>query len=134
MASGYPSSGPASLGLGGLGSGGTHGPNNRISIELDGLPQFLVRFKQYKAGVLMAEPHVRDSIHVRKAGDGAEVYVNRGGVRDEVPAYLEFGTYKMAARPFLKPAGRAVIEAYGVKKAARQMGGLLKPRGLLFEG
>ena len=130
MASGYPSSGPASLGLGGLGSGGTHGPNNRISIELDGLPQFLARFKQYKAGVLMAgpgismavagdiaevardwapfdpentsEPHVRDSIHVRKAGDGAEVYVNRGGVRDEVPAYLEFGTYKMAARPFLK--------------------------------
>lgn len=148
--------------MGGFGSGGTRGAGNRISIELDGLARLAAKFKQVGAGVTIAgsaismavaddiadvakdlapfdpdnttEPHVRDSIRTRRAGTGAEVFVNRGGVRDEVPAYLEFGTYKMAARPFLKPAARLVMEAYGVKKAARQVGGLLKPRGILFEG
>ena len=159
---GYPSSGPSSLGKGGFGSPGTHGAGNTISVSLEGLAKFKARFKQLKAGVALGgggiatavaadiaetakdlapfdpenttEPHVRDSIHVRRKGTGAEVFVNRGGVRDEVPAYLEFGTINMAARPFLVPAARMVIEAHGLKAASRKIGGLLSPRGIFYEG
>ena len=158
----YPDSGPSSTGLGGFGTKGSRGARNSISVSLEGLDKFRAKFKTYYAGVTMAgpslarefaediaetardlapfdpenttEPHVRDSIHVRSAGTGAEVFVNRGGVRDEVPAYLEFGTFQMAARPFLAPAARMVVEAHGANAAARRIGGLLSPRGIRFEG
>jgi len=147
-------SGPADIN-GARGSG--------LTVELEGLAALKARFKVFKAGIVVAglqalpravaediaevakdfapfdpdnggEPHVRDNINVRSIKAGAEVFVNRGGVRDEVPAYLEFGTYRMAARPFLKSAGRMVFEAGGVKKASRRVGGLLSPRGIRFEG
>lgn len=159
---GYPTSGAASTGIGGFGSGGTHGAGNIITMEFLGMAKLMAKFKQYKAGVVIGgaliahevaediaaaaedfapfdpenstEPHVRDSIHTRRRGKGAEVFVNRGGVRDEVPAYLEFGTYKMAARPFLKPAAELVINSYGLKRASRKVGGLLGPTGIRHTG
>lgn len=132
-----------------------------VTVEVLGENKLAANFKRYKAGVLIAgpsiagnlakniaevaadlapfdpenttEPHVRDNIKVRRAGDGAEVFVNRGGVRDEVPAYLEFGTYKMAPRPFLHPALNLTLSAFGVQRAARMTGGLLSPkRGGIF--
>ena len=158
----YPSSGPSSKGLGGFGTSGSRSGSQGITVELADVAQFKARFKKYKAGVTLAgsaltrafaedvaetardlapfdpdnttEPHVRDNIHVRSSGQASEVYVNRGGVRDEVPAYLEFGTFKMAARPFLFPAGRMVLESHGLKTAHRRIGGLLAPRGIRFEG
>ena len=158
----YPTSGPSSTGLGGFGTQGSRAGSKGITVQLEGMAAFKARFKKLKAGVTMAgpalarefaediaetardlapfdpdnttEPHVRDNVHVRSKGMGAEVYVNRGGVRDEVPAYLEFGTYKMAARPFLAPAGRMVVETHGAKRASRRIGGLLSPRGIRFEG
>ena len=158
----YPATGPSSQGLGGFGTAGSRAGSQGITVRLDGMEKFLAKFKTYKAGVTLAgpalasefardiaetakdlapfdpdnttEPHVRDNIHVRRKGTGAEVYVNRGGVRDEVPAYLEFGTFKMAARPFLSPAARMVVEAHGARTASRRIGGLLSPRGIRFEG
>lgn len=135
----------------------------KLDIKLEGVAALKAKFKVLKAGIAVSgmqalpmaiaddiaeaardlapfdpdnttEPHVRDSIHVRPIPGGAEVFVNRGGVRDEVPAYLELGTYKMAARPFLSPAGRLVFEAGGIKAATRRVGGLMSPRGIRFEG
>lgn len=133
-----------------------------VTLEIIGENKLAANFKKYRAGVLMAgpsiagavadnvaevakdlapfdpentaEPHVRDNIEVRASGStGAEVFVNRGGVRDEVPAYLEFGTYKMAPRPFLHPALNLVLSSLGVQRAARMTGGLLSPkRGGIF--
>ena len=155
----YPSSGPSSRGKGGFGTPGTHGAGNVISVEVKGMKKLLARFKQYKAGVVVGggvlarevaediaehardgapfdpdnttEPHVRDNVYVRQRGPrAAEVFVNRGGVRDEVPAYLEFGTFKMAARPFLGPAADQVMAANGLAAASRRIGGLLSPKGI----
>jgi len=132
-----------------------------VSIEVIGGQKLKSNFKKYKKGVLIAgptiagavakniaevakdlapfdpentsEPHVRDNIHIRKIATGAEVFVNRGGTRDDVPAYLEFGTYKMAPRPFLHPALNLVLTTFGVQRGARKVGGLLSPkRGGIF--
>lgn len=139
------------------------GRGQKLTVTLEGMAALRARFKIFKAGIAVTgtqalpyaicediaeaaedlapfdptnttEPHVRDNINVRSIPGGAEVYVNRGGVRDEVPAYLELGTYKMAARPFLKPAGRMVFESGGIRRASRGVGGLLSPRGIRFEG
>lgn len=132
-----------------------------VTVEVMGLTKLKSNFLKYQKGVLIAgpviagkvaeniaevakdlapfdpenttEPHVRDNINIRKKGMGAEVFVNRGGVRDDVPAYLEFGTYKMAPEPFLHPALNLVLTTFGVQRAARQVGGLLSPkRGGIF--
>jgi len=133
-----------------------------VTVEVIGLTKLKSNFLKYQKGVLIAgpaianavaeniaevaedlapfdpdnttEPHVRDNIKVRKAGaTGSEVFVNRGGVRDDVPAYLEFGTYKMAPEPFLHPSLNLVLTTFGVEKAVAQVGGLLSPkRGGIF--
>lgn len=58
-----------------------------------------------------------------------QVIATRGGERDIVPALLELGTWKMAPRPFMKPAGRMVIAAHGVGLVVREMNGLIKHEG-----
>lgn len=127
-----------------------------VTVEVMGMTKLKSNFRKYQKGVLIAgpaiagkvaqniaevaedlapfdpenttEPHVRDNINVRRKGTGAEVFVNRGGVRDDVPAYLEFGTYKMAPEPFLHPALNLVLTTFGVQRAAREVGGLLSPK------
>lgn len=121
-----------------------------LTAELKGMGKLRARFKVFGAGLqysatalprevaediaevareLVAKDTGRTSMNVRVRArrGGAVVVVTRGGVRDEVPAYLEFGTHKMAARPFLKPAADLVVNAAGLKRAIRATGGLLEP-------
>lgn len=67
----------------------------------------------------------RDYIRVEQRGTTTYVVSDRGGVRDEVPIYLEIGTHKMAARPFMKPASDLVMASGGLLRAQVAIGGLL---------
>lgn len=49
---------------------------------------------------------LRSSIGVSQSGNGAEVYAG-----EDYAIYVEFGTYKTAAQPFLMPALSAAEEA-----------------------
>lgn len=71
------------------------------------------------------EHKVEKSIRAEKRGDGWAVVADRGGERDAVAIYLEIGTHKMAARPYLVPASRLVLASGGMYKAIKQAGGLL---------
>ena len=134
----------------------TRGAGNSIEIEVVGLKKLRGKFKQYQAGLEaradnLAEGVVDDIVEVAKdlvATDTGKtkdsirkdvrdgdlvVLVDRFGDRPEVPIYLELGTYNMAARPFLKPAGDIVMSSHGLQAKVLQMGGLLGPmRGLGF--
>lgn len=140
-------------GLGGFGSAGASangGRGSMLTAELKGMGRLRARFKvfgagiQYSAGALPREiaediaeiarelvavdtGRTSQNVRVRGSRGRAVVSVTRGGQRDEVPAYLEFGTHKMAARPFLRPAGQMATSAAGLTKAVRQVGGLLEP-------
>jgi sensor histidine kinase regulating citrate/malate metabolism len=108
------------------------------------------RFKQHQAGLLVQVDAIaeelaqsiaeaafdlvptdtyrtQESIRVERRGAEYVVVVDRKGERDEVPIYLEIGTYKMAARPFLVPASNLVLAAAGTRRAATKVGGLLPP-------
>jgi hypothetical protein len=121
-----------------------------LTAKLEGMGKLRARFKVFGAGLqysatalpkevaeniaevareIVAVDTGRTSmnVRVRSARGGAVVVVTRGGERDEVPAYLEFGTHKMAARPFLKPAADLVVNAAGLRRAVRSTGGLLAP-------
>jgi hypothetical protein len=121
-----------------------------LTAELKGMGKLRARFKVFGAGLsysstalpkeiaediakvareLVAKDTGRTSLNVRVRArkGGAVVVVTRGGERDEVPAYLEFGTHKMAARPFLKPAADLAVSARGLNAAVRRTGGLLEP-------
>ena len=144
-------------GTGGFGSGPPSiagGRGSSLSIDVKGMGKLKARFKVFGAGLafsatqlpvevaediaevareLVAKDTGRTSqnVRVRRGRGMATVVVTRGGERDEVPAYLEFGTHKMAARPFLKPAGQMATSAHGLTTATRRIGGLLEPkRGL----
>lgn len=71
------------------------------------------------------EHKVEESIRAEKRADGWAVVADRGGDRDAVAIYLEIGTHKMAARPYLVPASRMVLASGGLLKAAKMAGGLL---------
>jgi hypothetical protein len=71
------------------------------------------------------EHKVEKSIRAEKRGDGWVIVADRGGERDAVAIYLEIGTHKMAARPYLVPASRLVLSSGGLLKATKQAGGLL---------
>lgn len=126
------------------------GGGSMIRIELANEATILGRFKQRRAGlevqankiareladsiVIAAKDLVpvdtgatRDSIRREDRGDGVYVVVDRLGDKAEVPIYLEIGTYKMAARPFLKPAGDLVLASGGIDRAVNYVGGLLPP-------
>ena len=70
---------------------------------------------------------LRDSIRKEQRGQDVVVVVDRGGDKPAVPIYLEVGTYKMAARPFLRPAVDLVMASGGARRAAAEVGGLLPP-------
>jgi hypothetical protein len=122
-----------------------------LTAKLEGVGKLRARFKIFGAGLsysstalpkeiaeniaeiareLVAVDTGRTSMNVRvRARRGsAVVVVTRGGERDEVPTYLEFGTHKMAARPFLKPAADMAMSAAGLNAAVRSTGGLLEPK------
>lgn len=122
-----------------------------MSVEFKGLAEIKADFKQYAESIKIAGPEIayrvaddiaivakdlvakdtlRTSQNVRTKREvrGATVVVTRGGTRDIVPALLELGTYKMAPRPFLAPAGQMAMAAGASVKAAREVGGLLKAR------
>ena len=131
--------------------GGAH-----IDIDVVGLKRLRGNFKTYKAGIVaqadnMVEAIADDIVEVAKdlvavdsgktrdsirkgTRDGDLVVVaDRFGDRPEVPIYLEIGTFKMAARPFLKPAGDIVMSSHGLQRRIIGMGGLLAPmRGIGF--
>jgi HK97 gp10 family phage protein len=121
-----------------------------LTAELKGVGKLKAKFKVFGAGIQMSATALPKEIaeniaevarelvavdtgrtsmnvRVRASRGGAVVVVTRGGQRDEVPAYLEFGTHKMAARPFLKPAADLVVTAAGLKRAVRSTGGLIAP-------
>lgn len=135
---------------------GGYGPGNTVTIELANEAYVLGRFKQYKAGLKgqvegMQEEvgnrlrdaardfvpkdtwKTHDSIRTERRGDLVVVVADRGGDRPEVPVYLELGTYKMAARPFFKPAADIVMTSEGLLSVSKEVGHLLGPmRGLGF--
>lgn len=137
---------------------GGFGPGNTISIELLNAGGIIGRFKQLAAGlqtqsdrltetvadsIAMAakdlvakdERKVEKSIRVeRQAKSFHSVIADRLGERDEVPIYLEIGTARMAARPFMKPAADLVLAAGGIQRAAVEIGGLLPPMSAVGRG
>ena len=141
----------AGSGLGGFGSGtsamnGARGAT--LDMELTGVRKLTARFKVAGAGlsakmgdvcyevaqdiaetaralVAVDTGRTQKNIKARKGKFEAEVVATRGGERDEVPAYLELGTHRMAARPFLKPAGEMAMASGAVYKSVREVGGLL---------
>jgi hypothetical protein len=121
-----------------------------LTAELKGMGKLRARFKVFGAGlqysatalpkevaeeiakiareiVAVDTGRTSQNVRVRASRGRAVVVVTRGGERDEVPAYLEFGTHKMAARPFLKPAGDMATSSAGMHGAVRRVGGLLEP-------
>jgi len=61
---------------------------------------------QYKAGKKYAVEHLKDNIIISKVkGVGVRRYVNVGAEKHFFYAkFFEFGTVKMAAKPFMEPA------------------------------
>lgn len=128
---------------------GGFGPGNTISIEVQGLERLLGRFKQAQAGLAVQAARLEEVIADEVAEVARDlvatdttktqksirterrthmvVVVDRGGERPEVPIYLEIGTYKMAARPFLKPAADLVLASRGLQRGITRIGGLLPP-------
>lgn len=145
----------AGSGIGGFGSGTpamNGGRGAALSIDVQGMDRLQAGFRQRIAGLEGQMSKVtyriaqeiaevaRDIVAfdtgktqaniVAKRGKGESlVSATRGGERDEVPAYLELGTHKMAARPFMKPAAEMAIAAGATQDAVRQVGGLLNPLG-----
>lgn len=127
------------------------GGGAEISIALHGLDKLIGRFKVAKAGLYAQGQRLegvvadeiaerardfvpvetgatQDSIRVEKRPSwGTVVVADRDGDRPEVPIYLEIGTYKMAARPFMKPAADLVMSSRGLVRGVREIGGLLPP-------
>ena len=123
---------------------------NAFTIELANGASFLARFKMRRAGLALQAKRLekeiageiaeaardfvavdtgrtKENIRVGRRMGGTAVIADRGGVRPEVPIYLELGTYKMAARPFLKPAADLVMASRGLRRAVTRVGGLLPP-------
>jgi hypothetical protein len=121
-----------------------------MSIDVKGGAKLKARFRGWAAGLTYAGTNIpkeiaediadvarelvakdtgrtSQNIRVRSRRKGAEVVVTRGGVRDVTPIMLELGTHKMAARPFLRPAGQMATSAAGLKRASRKVGGLIEP-------
>jgi hypothetical protein len=130
-----------------------------ITIKLANQAKVLGRFKQHAAGVVIAGQVIakgvaeeiaevardlvpvesgktKESIRVESEHPDGDfvVVVDRFGDKPEVPIYLEIGTFKMAARPFLKPASDLVMASGGLLKQSTQIGGLLSPKTSLGFG
>lgn len=127
---------------------GGRGAGNNIWLELPNKSLVRGRIKQMAAGLelkedaitaMLAEETVtvskdlvaidsgktKDSIRREKRGKDMYVVVDRDGDKPEVPIYLEIGTHKMAARPFLVPALNMVLASGGLTRATKMSGGLL---------
>lgn len=76
--------------------------------------------------VPVATGATRESIRTEKSSDGWLVIADRGGDHPGVPAFLEFGTVKMAERPFFRPAVEIVTGTSAVSAEVKAIGGLLK--------
>ena len=135
---------------------GGYGPGNTVTVELANESYIRGRFKQYQAGmktqvekmqeevanrlrdaakdfVAVDTGKTKDSIRTERRGDLVVVVADRHGDRPEVPIYLEIGTFKMAARPFMKPAVDIVMTSAGLLSVSKEVGHLLGPmRGLGF--
>lgn len=98
-----------------------------LSWQLDKIASHLVDDMRDTAKDLVAkdEHEVEKALRTEKRGNDWFVVSDRGGERDAVPIYLEVGTHKMAARPFLKPAARVVLASGGLLKATKMAGGLI---------
>lgn len=120
-----------------------------LEMELTGAENLKARFRSIEAGLELAMNEVtyevaqdiaetaralvavdtgrtKQNIKAERGRGFSRVVATRGGERDVVPAYLELGTHKMAARPFLKPAGDMAMAAGSTRRAIREVGGLLK--------
>lgn len=143
---------PRGSGRGGFGSGtpSMNGARGKfLEMELSGTERLKARFRKYEAGLSLTMNEIsyevaqdiaevarvlvavdtgltKKNIKAERGVGFSKVSVTRGGERDAVPAYLELGTHKMAARPFLKPAGEMAMAAGSTRKALREVGGLLK--------
>ena len=128
-----------------------------IQIRLANEAEIIGKFKQHAAGVVIAGNAIakgiaveiaevagdlvpvdsgktKESIRVETRDGDYVVVVDRFGDKPEVPIYLEIGTFKMAARPFLKPASDLVMASNGMLRQATQIGGLLSPKASLGMG
>lgn len=127
---------------------GGRGAGNVVWIELPNKAMVSGRIKQHAAGLELREKAImanlaeelvftakdlvaidsgktKDSIRHEQRGKDRYVVVDRHGDKPEVPIYLEIGTHKMAARPFLVPAANLVLAGGGELRAVRGAGGLL---------
>lgn len=130
------------------GSAFTKGAGNTIWIEMPNKGLVQGRLKQHAAGLELREMAImgalademvvvakdlvaidsgktQDSIRKERRGREMYVVVDRNGDKPEVPIYLEIGTHKMAARPFLVPAANLVMAGGGELRASKMVGGLL---------
>ena len=98
-----------------------------MDAQLDKIASFLADDMADVAKTLVAkdERKVMKSIRTEKRLDGWHIVADRQGERDEVAIYLEIGTHKMAARPYMVPAMRLTLASGGLFKASKQAGGLL---------
>ena len=127
-------------------------PSRGNTVEFEGLPEMRAHFKKHGeylevVGRNIAKAVADDIVIVAKdlvAYDtgrtqqnikaeargplGARVIATRGGERDIVPLLLELGTYKMAPRPFMGTARDMAMAAGSLRKALREVGGLIKQR------
>ena len=118
----------------------------------EGMPEMRANFKQYGENltvvgsaickavaddivivardlVAVDEGRVKANIKAESRGPlGARVVATRGGIRDVVPLLLELGTYKMAPRPFMGAAKDMAMAAGSLRKALREVGGLVHGR------
>ena len=127
---------------------GGRGAGNNIWIEFPNKSMLRGRIKQYAAGFELKEKAIeanlademvvvakelvatdthktQESIRRQRRSDGMYIVVDRDGDKPEVPIYLEIGTHKMAARPFLVPAANLVMASGGLIRAKKSVGGLL---------
>lgn len=127
---------------------GGRASGNTVWIELPNADQVVGRIRQDAAGLeykteniisFLADEMVdvakslvavdthktQDSIRKERRSDGWYIVVDRFGDKPEVPIYLEIGTWKMAARPFLVPASNLVMSSGGLMRANKMAGGLL---------
>lgn len=71
-----------------------------LAFTVDDLAEGALVIAEYaEAGCPVDTGYLRSTVFVRENGNDVEV-----GFSAEYASYVEFGTYKMAAQPFLRPA------------------------------
>lgn len=68
---------------------------------------------------------LKESIRIERTSWGWQVVADRSGNAPEVAFFLEYGTARMAPRPFMQPAVDLVVSTSDIGAQIRVTGGLL---------